>query len=172
MDIEKMLSIGDPRSLGKIQEVVEIVLKNSDNLDSLFYCLFTDNDFVRMRASDALEKICKLRPEWFNPYKQELLNKVPLIRQPSVQWHLAQILSEIELSKTEQEVAITILKNNLSTMDDWIVVNLTLQSLAYFAKMGTLDNKDFIEILEKQKSNKYRSVRSRVAKLLREFQPS
>jgi hypothetical protein len=63
--IKAMLSGGNPRSLGRTEEVVTLVLGNGMRLHELYDCLLQDDEIVRMRASDALEKVCRQRPEWF-----------------------------------------------------------------------------------------------------------
>ncbi|MGZ6005566.1 MAG: hypothetical protein ACXWLH_05480, partial [Candidatus Saccharimonadales bacterium] len=125
---------------------------------------------IRMRASDGLEKICRQKPQWFQPFKPKLLNDVPPIRQASVQWHLAQIFSEIKLSPPEANAAIAIMRRNLETMDDWIVTNLTLESLATFARAKTFDRAVFVAILKQHQSSRHKSVAARAAKLLKEFE--
>jgi hypothetical protein len=62
MKISEMLAGGDPRSLGKTQEVVELVLSDQTLLDELFACLFQADEIIRMRAGDALEKVCRQKP--------------------------------------------------------------------------------------------------------------
>lgn len=169
MKISEMLAGGNPRTLGKTEEVIKLVLAQRALLNELFNCLFLADEVVRMRASDALEKICRQKTGWLVPYKEKLLNEVPKIRQASVQWHLAQILSEIELSPREQARAITLLKNNLQTMDDWIVTNLTLESLATFARKKALNHEEFVAILGRYQQSNHKSVVSRSNKLLNEF---
>lgn len=169
MQISEMLAGGDPRSLGKTGQVVESVLSNRTLLDELFNCIFQSDEIVRMRASDALEKICRQNPEWFEPYISKLLEDVPKIRQASVQWHLVQMLSEINLSSAQKSLAIDIMKRNLQTIDDWIVINLTLESLSTFARHKSLTRDEFISILRKFQNNRHKSVASRVKKLLKEF---
>ena len=169
MPVSEILSGGDPRSLGKTEEVVQSVLAKQSKLGELFECLWSNDEIVRMRASDALEKICRHQPQWFAVYKYRLLKDVPKIRQPSVQWHLAQILGEVRLSDKEQKEANTILKNNLATMDDWIVTNLTLKTLASFARTNKFPKKELLEILKQYKNDKHKSIVSRTKKLLDEF---
>lgn len=95
----------------------------------LFATLQSKDEWVRMRAGDALEKICREHPEWFKPYVERLLTEVAKIDQPSVQWHLAQMLGEMELTSDEYRRGKTILKRNLQRSDDWIILNVTMQQL-------------------------------------------
>ncbi len=169
MQIEHTLSGGNIRTLKGVEEVITVVSKNPVKLKELFECVFVDDEIVRMRASDALEKICREHPDWFRPFINSLLTDVSKIDQPSVQWHLAQMLAEINLNKTQSERAITILKHNLLSSDDWIVTNRTLESLAKFTRDGVVAKHEFIELLQSQHSSSYKSVVSRTNKLLREF---
>lgn len=169
MTIAQKLSGGDPRSLGQTDQVIQQVMAQPKKLGELFDCLFSDDETVRMRAGDALEKICRDQPGWFTLYKARLLTDVPKIKQASVQWHLAQIFAEIELNPAEQKQATTIMQHNLKTMDDWIVTNLTLESLAQFVRRGDFDRGKFVRLLQQNKNSRHKSVVSRVNKLLTEF---
>lgn len=169
MKISEMLSGGDPRSLGRTKEVVDLVLDDKTKLDELFNCLFVSDAIVRMRAGDALEKVCRQEAKWLIPFIKKLFILASSIKQPSIQWHLAQIFSEVPMTKTERLTAITIMKNNLETTDDWIVENLTLESLAEFTRKGSLDKSEFRQILHKHTASNHKSVASRVQKLQKEF---
>ena len=169
MTIEQSLSGGDPRTLKGVDKVIKAVIDNPKRLDELFNCLFVSDEVVRMRTSDALEKICRQHGEWLKPYSGRILREVSKIRQASVQWHVAQMLVEIPLSETETAQAIRVLQNNLKVSDDWIVTNLTLESLAAFARKGSFPKDTFVRILKKYQTNRHNSVKARVRKLLAEF---
>ena len=169
MAFAEILSGGDPRSLGRTSEVVETVLNGRTRLAELFECLFEDDEIVRMRASDALEKICREKPDWFKSYTGRLLTEVPAVRQPSVQWHLAQMLAEIKLNGAQKQQAISVMKDNLQAIDDWIVTNLTLESLATFVRRGDFGKQEFIGIAKKYQNSRHKSVASRANKLIKEF---
>jgi len=49
-NIEAMLSGGDPRTLGRTKQVVELVLSHPDRLDDLFACVTSPDQTVQMRA--------------------------------------------------------------------------------------------------------------------------
>lgn len=164
-----MLAGGNARSLGRTEQVVELVLSRHARLDELFDCVFHADEVVRMRAGDALEKVCRQKPELLEPFKERLLNDVPKVRQASVQWHLAQMFSEIHLNQSEKKRAVDILKHNLDTMDDWIVINLTLESLATFVREEAFGQDEFINILKQFQNGNHKSVASRANKLLKEF---
>lgn len=127
--IAERLRGGDPRSLGRVDEVIELVLGDPARFDELFGCLLHDDPVVRMRAGDGLEKITRQRPELLEPYAERLLTDVAAIEQPSVQWHLAQMLREVTLNPSQRRRAVEVLKHNVELSGDWIVINLTLEAL-------------------------------------------
>lgn len=119
--LEVRLTAGRPNSLGEANEIAAEVLNDNSRLPELFDCLFSDNEWVRMRAGDALENVCREQPSWFTPYRTRLLDEVAGIQQASVQWHLAQMLGEIDLTPSQRQKAIAILSGNLADPDvDWI----------------------------------------------------
>lgn len=81
-----MLAGGHRNSLGRTEEVVGIVVDDERRLDELFACLDSPDELVRLRAGDALEKVCRERKEWFVPYADRFLAEIGTIDQPSVQW--------------------------------------------------------------------------------------
>jgi hypothetical protein len=83
---------GDRRSIGRADEVVSNVLEDPALLDALFQGIYSDDALVRMRTADAVEKISAKRPEYLQPYKQDLLQVVSQIEQQEVRWHLAQMI--------------------------------------------------------------------------------
>jgi hypothetical protein len=56
-DIVRVLSGGDRRSLHKVDSVVRQVLRNPRSFAALVAAMFADDDVVRMRAGDAVEKV-------------------------------------------------------------------------------------------------------------------
>ncbi len=61
------------------------------------------------------------------------------------------------------------MKDNLDSSDDWIVQNLTLESLAVFARKKVLDDQEYIDMLIRFKDSDHKSVAKRCEKLLKEF---
>ena len=169
-DLERLLSGGDPRSLEGVEQAIASVWSDRATLGVLFECLFSADEVVRMRASDALEKVARSRSELFADFKQRLLGEVARIEQPSVQWHLAQILAEIDLTVDERERAVAILKQNLERYDDWIVLNLTLQALAQFAQHDPRLRDELIPILHHHQKSSRKSIAKRATRLLDELQ--
>jgi hypothetical protein len=55
------------------------------------------------------------------------------IDQPSVQWHYAQIVNQLQLNPEETAKVIRKLQSNFEMYDDWITRNITMEVLGNFA---------------------------------------
>jgi hypothetical protein len=71
--IKAMLASGNPRALARTEEVVTLVLGNRTRLKELYACLLEEDEIVQMRASNALEKVCRQRPAWLQAFVPQLL---------------------------------------------------------------------------------------------------
>jgi hypothetical protein len=133
---EQMLTGGHPNSLGRTVEVVEIVLADPAQLERLYRCYFSADEVVRLRTSNAFKRICRTQPAWLVPYVDRFLSEVAQIDQPSAQWTLAQLLLELDsfLTSSQRKQAIAVLKRNLLASNDWIVLNMTMQTLGHWAR--------------------------------------
>lgn len=130
-----MLAGGHPNSLGRTEEVVDIVLADQSRLLDLFATMASSDEVVRLRAGDALEKVCRERPAWFLEHVDRLLGDLGSIEQPSVQWHVAQMLQHIrdDLTAGQAQRATVMLQQNLNRSTDWIVLNVTMDVLTRWA---------------------------------------
>ncbi len=156
---------GRPNSLGRTDEVIDAVLCDRIRLEELFDCLGSDDELVRMRAGDALEKVCRVQPGWFDPYRRTLFEDVAKIDQASVQWHLAQILGHLDLSPDEYTLAKRILKGNLERSQDWIVLNVTMQQLFEWSKSDPRLRRWLEPQLERLSHDERRSISRRAGNL-------
>lgn len=135
-DFEERLKGGHPNSLGNTVEVVQEVLVDNERFDELFQCYFSDDEVVRLRVSNAMKRICKDKFELLLPYIDRLLNEVANIDQASTQWTLSQLFLQLErhMTKKQKAKALTIMKNNLTRHNDWIVLCQTAETLGKWAK--------------------------------------
>lgn len=163
---------GKANSLGRVNDVIELVLGDQTRLEELYNCLFNEDAWIRMRAADALEKICRQHPDWLLPYIDRFSKELTSSSQASIQWHLAQIYREVNLTAQQKRFAISWLTNLLSTKEvDWIVAANAMDTLAQFAKDGALPAANLISLLKVQQQHKSNAVIKRANKLLAEFQP-
>jgi HEAT repeat protein len=158
---------GKSNSLGRVNEIIQLVLQDATRLDELYSCLFNEDAWVRMRAADALEKICREHPDWLLPYVDRLSEEVAVLDQPSIQWHLAQIYRQVNLTNEQKSIAIQWLKQRLlSPTVDWIVAANVIDTLAYFTQQGSVPPSEFIPLLQIQQHHKSKAVVKRAARLL------
>lgn len=161
---------GKKNSLGRVNDVIKIVLSDKSRLNELYDTVSHQDAWVRMRAIDAFEKICRVHPEWIEPYIDKIQNELSTSTQPSIQWHIAQIYNEVELSEDQKKRAVKWLIATLSSKEvDWIVAANCMDTLAEFAREGDASKSDLLAILEIQQAHKSKAVVKRVDKLLLEF---
>ena len=158
---------GHTNSLGRTEELVQIVLADKSRLEELYLCMFDDDAWVRMRAADGIEKVCRVRPEWIKYYTGRFIKELSNRTQPSIQWHLAQIYRQVELSDSEGALIIKWLKRLISTVEvDWIVSANVMETLVQFAEAGQIKRADTLELLKIQKQHKSKSVVRRADKMI------
>lgn len=161
---------GHANSLGRVNEVIEITLGDASRLDELYACLFDEDAWVRMRAADALEKICRQQPDWLLPYIDKFQEELSASTQPSIQWHLAQIYEQVSLTHKQKQFAQKWLAGLLSTKDvDWIVAANVMDTLVKFVKDGSFAADDLITLLKIQQQHKSNAVIKRATKYLAEL---
>jgi hypothetical protein len=98
----RQLKGGDRRSIRGVPQVVDQVMADPSLFPAVFDGMANADPLVRMRCSDAIEKITAGRPEYLGPYKRRLIGLAAKAEQQEVRWHLAQLLSRLELSAPER----------------------------------------------------------------------
>jgi malonyl CoA-acyl carrier protein transacylase len=167
---EMLLGGGHANSLGRANEVLDIVSSDHSRLDELFDCISADDAWVRMRAIDTFEKLVKANPDLARPYLTPILTKLTTSEQPSVQWHLAQIFGEVDLNDDQRKQAIKWLTNRIATTDvDWIVSVNTMKTLLHFYTTGFVEANELKTLFSTQKEHKSKSVRKKAATFLQEL---
>ena len=124
---------GDLRSIGRAEEVVQDILQDPTLFGEVFEGLLDDDPRVRMRSADALEKVSSRHPEYLQPFKNRLINEISKIEQQEVRWHVAQMFSYLEVSRTERDEIVRILLSYLDTDKSKIVKVCSMQTLTDFA---------------------------------------
>lgn len=170
---EILLTGGKANSLGRSSEVLARVLADNKLLHDLYECTKNTDAWVRMRAIDVFEKVCRQHPDWIEPYidkiQQELSDQE---QQASIKWHIAEIYMQVKLNETQKQFALNWLTKQLSTTEvDWIVAANSMKALAYFTKQGGFSKSDFARLLAVQKSHKSQVVVKKANKLSQELLP-
>ena len=77
--------LNEPKNtLGRTEEVVEIVLKDNRRISELYECYFQPDEWVRLRTSSSFKRIWRADVELFRPFIAGFVAKVSKIDQPSV----------------------------------------------------------------------------------------
>jgi hypothetical protein len=162
-----MLKGGHPNSLGRTIEVVDTVLADPRRLEELYDCYFSTDEVVRLRTSNAMKRIANERPDWLVPYIDRFVHDIASINQASTQWTLANLFQTLAARMTPEQRsgALTILKRNLESHDDWIVLNNTMQTLAEWANSDTELRQWLLPHLKRLSSDRRKSVAGRARKL-------
>lgn len=162
---------GKSNSLGLAAQVISQVLQDQSLLDELYQCMFSHDAWVRMRAADAFEKVCREHPDWIEPYIDRLQRELAgPEQQASIQWHLAQIYPQVTLTAKQKQHALTWLRTTLSSPTiDWIVAANCMQALAFFTKNGDFSQKALLDLLKIQQHHASKSVVKKANKIAEEF---
>ncbi|MCY3855592.1 MAG: hypothetical protein OXF78_04780 [Rhodospirillales bacterium] len=171
--LEDMLAGGHPNSLGRTLEVVETVLADADRFGELFDCYVSEDPVVRLRTSNALKRIEAQRRDLLVPYLGRLINEVGSLDQASAQWTLAQLFGRLaaDMDQDQRAGALRIMKRNLSSHDDWIVLNATIETLSDWAMADRGLMRWLKPHLERLSADRRKSVASRAAKKRRKLYP-
>ena len=161
----KKLQGGDRRSIGKVDEVVDQVLRSGFLFEELIDGMLVDDPLIRMRSADAVEKITRLKPEWLKPYKKTLIQLADISSQQEVRWHMAQILPRLSLDPGEKIAVVDILYSYLNDKSK-IVVTFALQSLTDFAVDDINLKPRVIGVLEEFAQTGSPAIKNRSRKLL------
>ncbi|MEM9207196.1 MAG: hypothetical protein AAGA88_12785 [Pseudomonadota bacterium] len=166
---EEMLTGGHPNSLGRTVEVVELVLADPARFDELFQCYESPDEVVRLRTSNAMKRVEGERRDLLVPYIDRFITEIGALDQPSAQWTLAQLFDRLsdDMTDAQRAGALQIMKRNLETHDDWIVLNATVETLSDWAKTDETLRDWLTPHLQRLTKDARKSVASRATKKLK-----
>lgn len=98
--LEEILSGGDRRSIGHSEDLLPLI-DSMQGFDRLFEFLFHNNNLIVMRTADAVEKITREQPGYLQSHKEEIFELLESAYDKELKWHLAQLISRIELNEAE-----------------------------------------------------------------------
>ena len=169
---EERLKGGHPNSLGNTVEIVEEVLTNPVLFEQLFNCYLSEDEVVRLRVSNAMKRICKADKALLIPYIDRLIHEISRIDQASTQWTLASLFHDLkkEMTSDQKTQALEIMKHNLETHHDWIVLNTTMQTLSTWDQNDQMLRAFMIRCLKKIVQDERKSVHKKATTLLRNLE--
>lgn len=160
---------GDRRSIGKSNQIANLVLAEPKRFAELIGCLWDEDPLIRMRAADAAEKVTLKRPELLNPHKGELLGLLAEAEQSELRWHLAAMVPRLELSASERQRAAATLQHYLEDRSS-IVKTFAMQGLLDLAGQDPTLRETAKQILEGALRTGTPAMKARARKLLKGLQ--
>ena len=90
--------LDEPKNtLGRTEEVVEMVLEKPELIEYLYQCYFQPDEWVRLRVSSSFKRLWRADEELVKPYIAGFVSKVSKTDQPSINWTFAQMCEELSL---------------------------------------------------------------------------
>jgi HEAT repeat protein len=166
--VSSLLSGGDRRSIGKVDQVVKLMKADASCIRSVVDCLLSESPVVRMRAADALEKFSLTQTEDLSKHVPFFLTHVADIPQQEVRWHMAQMLPRLKLSKKQRGHAIDLFESYLSDKSS-IVRTWAMNGLAELAKQDPKLKAKVVPLLERALSSGTPAMKARARKIFKEI---
>ena len=167
--IYDLLTGNDLRSIGKSNEVVQLVTSDPVLFDEVFNGIFHEDKVVRARCADAVEKVAKIFPKMIQKKKSTILKNLNKFEQKEIVWHIALMIGYLKLTPKEVTRTFDTLHKWLSTSDSIIVKVACMQSLAEHAKRNKKTLKSVRDEIEKQMLTGAPAIKARGRHLLAEF---
>jgi hypothetical protein len=165
-----MLAGGDRRSIGRADDVAELVRRNPRKIAKLIECLWDPDPCVRMRAADAMEKVSRELAALLQPYKAQLLGLLAETTQQEMRWHLAVTVPRLRLAITECRRAAESLKAYLEDRSS-IVKTCAMQGLRDLIRQDAALEPMVLDLLRSLARTGTPAMRARGRILLRELEP-
>jgi len=162
MQLEKMLSGGDLRSIGQSNAVVAKI-KSQNDFDDLFKCLFHKSRLVVKRAADAIEKITISSPNYLAKHKKDIFKFCSNAKNKELKWHLALLLSRFHLEGRELNQAWTVLSNWARDKKNSRIVRVnSIQSLFELLSQNSELSREFYFTLNEIEREHIPSINARI----------
>jgi len=163
--ILRKLEGGDRRSTGAADEVAREIAQDEALFAVVFEAMLGEDEVVRMRAADAVEKATRSRPALLHGYQERLLREVAGVEQQEVRWHLAQMIPRLALDDAEREKAVALLTAFLEDESRIVQVN-AMQALADLAAGDRALRREVVPLVQRLMETGSPAVRARGRKLL------
>lgn len=157
---------GDRRSIGRADEVVSDIKKNQSLFKEVFKGLYSDDNVVRMRSADVVEKITRENPGLLAGFEKAIIEDLSQIEQQEVCWHLALLLPRLSYTKTQEKEILEILKRYLAHKSKIVNVN-AMEALAMLATKNTAILQDVKRIIKSKVASGSPAIQARGKKLLK-----
>jgi hypothetical protein len=169
-DIRAMLADGRTRlSVGRVPEVVALVLAQPKKTDRLIECLWDEDSGVVNRAADVLDKVSNQRPAVLASWKSSLLGLMAEAAENKLRWHLALIAPRLTLTLPECRRVADQLQVWLDDKSS-IVKTCVLQGLADLTRQNHSLLPEVVDLLRMQGRSGTPAMRARSRMLLHKLE--
>lgn len=166
-----MLTGGDRRSIGRTEETVDLVRGRPKKAGALVECLWDDDECVRMRAADAIEKLSRERADLVQPYKTALVGLLAEATQKELRWHVAVVVPRLRLTPAECQQCAEALQKYLDDRSS-IVKTFAMQGLYDLTRQHAGLGATVIELIRSLTRSGTPAMRARGRILLKQLEQS
>jgi hypothetical protein len=160
------LSGGDLRSDGAANEVAEFVRANEALLPDLLAGLSAEDDVVRGRSADALEKVARTRPDLLIGELADLTRLALQDPVPMVRMHMAMLLGHLAMYDGAVEEITETLKGMLS-QEGVFARSWAISSLCIMARKHPSRTADILPRIEPLQRDASAAIRTRARKAMK-----
>jgi len=168
MDKESFTSLLLGKDLRTIRQngVVVNSIHDQHTFDELFSLVFHHERTLVMRAIDAVEKVTSKRPEFLITHKYQLLEILNSADHKELKWHIAQLITRVDLSRKELEDVWHILTYWTQNKNESRIVRVnSLQGLFDLSRMHPEFRKDFDKTVATIERERVPSIRARIRRI-------
>ncbi len=167
--LETLLSGSDLRTLGKSGVIISKI-KDQKDFDELFDFIFHPERTIVMRAADVVEKITLHHPDFLTVHKDELLALLHQAANKELQWHIAILVTRVELNEKEVQRVWNKLKSWANNSGSARIVRVaSLQGLYEITKKKPRLLKSFLSFAEKIEKEEIPSINARMRHIRKEI---
>lgn len=100
MEVRRKPGKRDRRSIGNVNEIIQSI-QTQQEFDNLFKNLLSHERIIAMRSADAVEKLTRKNHVWLESHKPVLLELLHSTVDKELQWHVAQLVTRVDLTDKE-----------------------------------------------------------------------
>ena len=166
MNLLEKLRGGDLRSIGRANEIVADIEKDSTHIEKVFSGFYDSDPVVKARCADVIEKATIGRPELLSNHKQDIISILQDETQQEVCWHMAQIIPRLKYTPAQEKEIIAGLNRYLLHRSK-IVRVCALEALTDLAKKNPMIVREVIKTIRFHVKTGSPAIQARGRKLLK-----
>jgi hypothetical protein len=159
------LKEGDIRSIGRANEIADLVLENTFMFEDLLDSLGHESDVVRAHGSDAIEKVIRVQPHLLAPYLDEVISLAEKETRPVVKLHFAMLFGHLLATDAAvppiKAILLKLLADQSVFTSSWAIASLCILVRKYPDERA-----EIIQVIGPLQSNPSAALRSRAKKAM------